>query len=436
MIRRILAIAAAIALLGSGARAATCVVTGGVTALVDARGVELLGGDSIESLFAVVPDALYAAGAKGAYRLYDASGAPVGDRVFSMIRAEGEWLVFSSDGRYGAMNASGGIVVPAEWTQLVWNGADGFLALADSPMDDRPDAVIHIVPGEEPAATGGSVAGGLRDVREDRMPFMTPDGRWGYLDGRGTQVIVPEWRHAGAFSGGTAAVTGDVGRGMIDLDGGIVLAPEYVWLERGETLVAALTEEGKLEVYDASGRIPRFSMALDAPEIAIVGDAVAVYEAAGSRLIASDGRLIAEAGPGARFEAGIDGRYVRVDGAWGEACQTLLDGDGNALCAPRQRVLPLCPDRYAWLEMPGTTYYSPELDSLQVSWDYGSVRYGLMDGQGRELLPAEYREIRALDGERLLLIDDASVILADLDGRALRVWITAEDAEPTDGPDA
>ena len=96
-----------------------------------------------------------------------------------------------------------------------------------------------------------------------------------------------------------------------------------------------------------------------------------------------------------------------------------------------QQLLPLSGERYAFLELDGTEYYSAELGRIQTSWDYAHMRYGLMDSLGNILIPARFREIRSLGGDRLLLLSEGETVLADMDGTALKRWVTAQTEAPT-----
>ena len=71
-------------------------------------------------------------------------------------------------------------------------------------------------------------------------------------------------------------------------------------------------------------------------------------------------------------------------------------------------------------------YTSADLDRVQTSWDYDGARCGLMDARGAVLVPAQYREIRALSEDRLLMTGDGEALLSDLDGHVVKRWITAE----------
>ena len=58
-------------------------------------------------------------------------------------------------------------------------------------------------------------------------------------------------------------------------------------------------------------------------------------------------------------------------------------------------------------------------------------RVTLMDGRGRILIAARYREIRALSADRLLLVGDDRVQIADRNGVVMKTWITPEGSVST-----
>ena len=426
MFRRVLLCAALLAALSGAACAAgtLCVCAPGVTALTDGDGNELIGNGSCEVIFAVRPGALYAAGTAGSCRLYDANGCPLGDTVFSMIDDAGASLVYRADGLYGAMDAGGTVLLAPSWTQLTGDGEGGWLALDEDPLDDRPDEIIHLEPDGEARRTGVYTASGLDRVRFGRMVYMASNGLWGAVDARGRIVVEPVWRGLSAFSDGFARVSGPEGVGLIDGLGRVVLAPVYRWLDRSPAMIAACAEDG-LEVYSPDGGVRRFALPGEALEASLVGDCLAVRDWKRAALYDAEGRVLDECSAGTTYAPGTAGQIIAADGAWGEACQRLLNPDGGTASPRFQQLLPLCDGRYAWLEMEGIEYYSAELGALQRSWDYDGMRYGLADSAGRRLTPALYREIRAVDGDRLLLIGDDETVLSDADGIALRSWPTA-----------
>lgn len=427
MPRRVAAIIAALAMLLGAARAEglLCVNAPGVVALTDMAGVERIANGLYDEIFTVREGELYAAGERGEYRLFDARGQQLGDTVFSMIDDEGDPLVFRAGGLYGAMDASGETLLPARWSQLTADGAGGWLALDGDPLDEQPDELLHIDGSGNPARTGVMTASGLAPVSGGRMPFLASNGRWGAVNGGGTVAIAPVWRYMGPFENGVAKVAGPGGMGMIDADGKIAVAARYQWLDRSASMIAAMDGNG-IDVYSPRGGQRRFHLPGPIREAALVGGALFVARADGVSLYDASGAVLASGDADTTFAPGNSGRFIASDGEWGERCQRLVNPDGSAASRRFQQLLPLRGDRYAFLEMDGIEYYSLELERVQKSWDYRGGRYGLADGTGRVLLPAEYVEIRAIGDNRLLLVGEGKVVLADRNGAAIRTWLTPE----------
>jgi len=431
MLKKSIALLALMAIAPGAALAssALCVNVPGVVALTDSRGSELLENGRFEDIFPVREDALYAAGSGGDYRLYDALGQPLGDITFSMIDDAGDALVYRVGTRYGALDPAGGELLPARWTQLTPDGAGGWLALEDDPFDEQPDELIHIDASGTAAATGVRVAGGLSPVVDGRMPFVDEDGRFGAVNALGAVAIGATWLYLGPFSDGLAKARGPEGLGLVDAGGRPVVPPVYAWLERSRAMVAAM-RDGGLDVFGPHGGQRRFTLPGPIVEAAMVGEALAVnygdrtclYDAAGGQLARFDAGTV--------LAPGCGGQFVASGGAWGEACQWLVDPDGSPASGRFQQILPLGASRYAFLVMEGIEYYSAELGRVQSSWDYAGGCYGLLDDRGRVLLPAQYREIRALGDDRLLLVGEEEVLLTDRDGATIRVWATGS-AAPT-----
>lgn len=426
-------VAWAVALLlscSAAAEGALCVNAPGLCAFVDAAGNDLLPGGDFDSAFPVREGALYAVGKKGAYRLSDGAGNALGDQVFSMVHDEGDRLIFRADGLCGAMDEAGNVRIEAAWTQLTVDGGSGYLALSGDPLDDRADELVHLDADGTAQPTGVMTMSGLQPVACDRMPVMGPDGLYGAVDGEGRLVVPFEWAYVGPFEDGLALAWGADGAGLIDTEGKTVIPTVYRWLQRGQSLIAACADD-RLDVYAPQGGVRRFTLAGEGIEAALAGECLWVVREGRCTLYAPDGAMLAEGDADLRFTAGLRGQLIAADGAWGEACQWLVDPDGSAASGRFQQLLPLCADRYAYLEMEGVEYYSEELGGLQRSWNYDGARYGLLDGTGTPLTDAVYTDICAAGEDRLLLIGEGSVQLADLNGAVLRTWVTAEGEAPS-----
>ena len=431
MLKKAMLLALLLALLGAArAEGALCVVTPQLTALTDASGDVLLSGEGIADVFCVREGALYAAGSRGAYRLYDAAGVPVGEAVFGMIDDAGDALVYRVGRRYGAMDADGAVLLEPEWTQLTPDGAGGWLALDGDPLDDSADEILHIDAAGEVRRSGVYTASGLLPVRCGCMPYRTAEGLWGAVDASGRVAVNPAWHALGGYEDGLAKATGPDGTGVIDVNGRVVVATVYRWLERSPAMIAALGANG-LDVYAPDGGERLFSLPGGDVDVCLAGGMLAVSDDTGTRLYDAEGKMLYEGGPGVTFAEGCMGQLIACDGAWGEACQWLMNPDGSAASARVQQLLPLSGERYAFLELDGTEYYSAELGRIQTSWDYAHMRYGLMDSLGNILIPTRFREIRSLGGDRLLLLSEGETVLSDMDGTALKRWVTAQTEAPT-----
>ena len=425
MAKRLIALCVALLMMSAAlAEAPYCVVEGGVALLADGWG-RVLTEKPYQDLFTVRPSSLYAAGKPGEYALLDAQGREVTRLRFEMIHDAGDALIFRQGMRYGAMDGEGRVILQPEWTQLTPDGAGGWLALVDSAVDEIPDALYHIGANGEATATDTLVLGGLRALCEGRMAYAGAEGRFGYADGAGATVIPEIWLSAGDFEDGRAIVTGEGGSGVIDGDGKVLIEPVYPWLIRIDGAFAALDGEGNLALFDEISCRPVYHRGgpLDARG---AGSAVSATDGNETLLIGADGRIIATASADTVFSAGADGQFIATEGTLAEETSYLVSAAGERVSGSFQRILPLCSGRYAWMILAGTEYDSDELGGTMKSWDYRSLRWGLMDGEGRQLLPATYRAIRALDEDRLLLVTDGAVMLADRDGRMLRIWFKPE----------
>lgn len=429
MRRRTAICTAVLFMLAYGAQASTlCVNAPGVVVLADDRGTEKTENGRFESAFVVRKGALFAAGRKGAYSLFDAEGQPMGDVQFSMIDDTGESLVFSSGHLFGAMSSKGKILLEARWTQLTPNGSGGWLALTGDPLDEQADEIIQIDGTGAEKKTGVFCTGGLSRISDGRMPFMDQEGRYGALDADGAIAVSPVWQYMGAYSNGLAKVAGPEGMGLIDISGRTVIAPTLLWLERSPAMIAAW-DGANLDIYGPRGGQRKARLSGKIREIALAGDDLVVNYEGRTCLYDANGRLLSQDNGSVCYTAGTRGQLIASNGQWGEKCQWLVNPDGSKASGLFQQLLPLCAERYAFLEMRGEAYESEVLGQSQTAWNYGECRYGLMDGRGRILTSAKYRQIRALSGDRLLLIGDERVQIADRNGVVMKTWIIPEGAE-------
>ena len=110
MFRRLMAVLMLMLLTSASASERYVVNAGGVAALVDSAGAEILPAGRFEAIFEVRAGALYAAGSAGDYELYDAGGVRVAG-PFEMIADMNGALIFRRGGLYGALDGAGTVQI-------------------------------------------------------------------------------------------------------------------------------------------------------------------------------------------------------------------------------------------------------------------------------------------------------------------------------------
>ena len=396
-------------------------------ALITEEGIYIIEPGMCERILTIEPGNVYLAGNSGSYRILDGRGKILSPVVVSMARYTGGAIIFRHDGFYGVMDMTGEILIEPIWTQIAANGDGGYLALNDSPFDNVADEIIYIDGDGIQTPSGSHTVGILPDIRHDRMPYMTTDGRYGFVDGKGNALTEPVWLYAGGFENGAAIVADEVGLGLIDAQMNSVLPCGYVFLERNEYLTAALSADGILEVYSSDGKKQLFAMEAKGCAVTISGGCVALTDQDSARLFSRDGRCIYTGSPKASFSEGLNRQIIVSDGEWGDKCVWIMDPDGSAVSEPCQQILPLAGNRYAFYTMRGATYFSEVLGGLQKSWDYDSIRYGMLDSGGREILPADCLEILAVEDDRFILVKNDGVHLSDAGGNIIKSWLLPEE---------
>ena len=117
------------------------------------------------------------------------------------------------------------------------------------------------------------------------------------------------------------------------------------------------------------------------------------------------------------------GSLVVSNGIWGEPCCAIYGSDGTPKTDFYQHILYLGDGEdgalYAFLTFDAEEYIDENLGETRYNTDADSVRYGLMDENGGEILPAEYLQLR-LVSEKLLFAETEDVYgVMDLQGNWL-----------------
>lgn len=405
---------------GAAAEERLCVVTDDLAALLDRDGAEIIPPGVYDDLFSVVDGTLYAAGEPGAYALCDAFGRLLTEPAYEMFSAMDDVVLFRQDGLFGAMTMEGEILQSAQWTRLVPTADGRFFALRTNPLDDSADVVWMLSPNEEPVSTGVRTASGLAPLADDRMPFRAPDTElFGYLDSNGRVTIPAQYDYAGSFEDGLARASMDGKFGIISVDGSWIIRPEYDFLELGDGIFVGLSGRELCVVYDAANCVERFRVEGVNLRVAAVGSHPIVVDDSGMSLYSADGELLLRTAANSTIAPGAEEELILSDGDWGSHCVVIIHPDGTLSERRDQHLLPLDENRYAFMTMTVATYYSDALQSIRYSCDYDSMRFGMMDAAGNEIIPAEFTEIRRLALYRYLTIAPDFLRVIDENGNVL-----------------
>ena len=427
-----LALLAALWLCAAGAAAeeVLCVSTETCAALLDLGGGEIVPPGAYSDIYEVVENERYALGAEAdgrmRYALADSSGTLLTGAEYDLLAADGDVILFRQGGLYGAMDMDGNLLLTAAYTQLVSAGDGAFLALTTDPNDDTPDEILRIAGGEA-VSTGIRTASGLEPLCDGLMPFREPDTElYGYVDSQGAVAIEAQFSYAGAFEDGVAHAAAEGLSGAINREGDWLIRPEYDFLEWGDGIIVGLQGRETCVVYAAENGVERFRVEGANLSAAVAGACAIVMDDEALYAYSADGTLILQTSRTATLSPGDGGQLILSDGDWGTACVAIVEPDGTVLDRRDQHLLALSDDRYAFITMRVASYSSDALGTIRYSVDYDSLRYGLMDTAGREILPAEYLEIRSAGTDRYLTIAEDGLRLTDEEGNVLWSHLTEE----------
>jgi len=432
MCRRILAALLALCLwMGGAAAEVLCVSAEDCAALLLDDGTELIAPGVYEEIFCLTDGERYAVGRTGEsgmrYALCDASGALLTDFLYAMLSVDGGVILYRQNGLCGAMDMNGEELLPAAYTQLAAAGDGNFLAITGDPNDDAADEILIVSPENEALTTGVRTANGLSALSSDRMLYRDPGAElYGYLDGQGRVAVEAAFEYAGTFENGLARASEDGKLGVIGPDGVWLIMPRYDFLEFGDGIIVCLEGGETCAVFDASTCAELYRVEGKNLRAATVGSCVIVVDDQQMVLYSADGAPLLTAAPDTTIFPGAGKQLLMSDGDWGAECIRIIHPDGTLAERRDQHLLPLDGARYAFMTMRAAAYYSDALGEIRYSCDYDSMRFGMMDTDGNEILPAEYLEIRALGEDRYLTVADNGLRLVD--GVGTVIWSRVEEA--------
>ena len=429
MRKRFAALLLATLLLFSTAFAASIAVNFVDTAaLIDVSGAEVVAPGRYDFIFALdEAGELFSGGSnvEGVYRyaLLDGAGERLTEQEYDMLALEDGVVVYTRGGLYGAMTTGGKMLAEPLYTQLVSNGAGGFLALTTDCFDDQSDGLYLVDAAGGQTATGVQTLGTLNWFSSGLMPLLSAEnGLYGYVDVNGQWAIRPQFAYAGPFIEGRALASLTTGYGLIDETGNWVLTPKYPDLTYEDgTLALAVEEDGSAtgfdpatcaEIFHIEGGEGAYYAAYDGVVQAFYAEKTCLYDYAG--------RLVCEGSAQASYVRGENGQYILTDGPWGAACCRIVRADGTLVEGAWQSLFPLFTvdgkGYYGFMTFDVTPVYVEELGEEQYDWDPDSVRYGVVDETGATVLEARYEEMSAaIDGRLIVREGDAQGVI-DISG--------------------
>lgn len=440
MFRKTLLLALAALFLMSSANASSIAVNFEDTAaLIGTDGLEKIAPGGYEFIFALPENGehaeLYCAGGyvgdEFLYALLDGDGVPLTEQSYEMFTLEGGHVLFMQGGLYGVMSPAGDVLIEPQYTQLVASDA-GFLALTTDCYDEEPDGLYEIGADLSVTATGVKTLGALAGFSEGLLPLISAENSlFGYVDASGQWVIRPQFAYAGPFYRGRAVASLSSGFGLIDQTGNWVLTPKYETLSyEGGLNALAAPDADTVVALDPVTCQERFRVEGENLYAMAVGDLLQVYDDDSARLYGTDGALIHEGSPLAGYSTGENGQIVLSDGDWGADGSYLLNADGSTAAGPYKALFPLGTvggrGYYGFIEFDAETAYSDALEQDVYSWDESSLRYGVIDDSGNQVLPAEYEELYRIGENRLFASLGGVDGVIDLTGE----WIYKFSANP------
>ena len=371
------------------------------------------------------------------WALVDAGGRQLTGFEYSSLEYEspGTVLFMQSNECCGAMDASGQILIPAEYTALHATDS-GWLALDAGGREVHfGDSIPLVFLGKDGAKqeTGlHSAWYGLSEVSDGICALNAVSeygGRGVYLDEFGRVLFGKSFETAGAFQGNLAVIQEDGLQGLIDRDGRIVVAPTYetVFVESTpDGYVYLLCDGGHLTALNGEDGSVRFEKHFDDDHLSIwmpnscsfavtAGDVFHFFDLNGTELasIREDENIdFYYSG----FCSDTPGRMIRQYGEWPFSTARLVDLDGREIGDAFQSLNGL-----SWKDGCGlyqVARYRVRRDSTgEFVTDWRRWRYGLCDQDGRMLLDAVYDSIEVLSENRFWVTQGGRAGMIDLDGR-------------------
>jgi hypothetical protein len=185
---------------------------------------------------------------EGRAYLIDKRGAPVIGERYDAIDAFVHGIAnVCVDGKHGAITSSGKVIVAPTLTEALFLPAEGRITIVRDGRSGFLD-----LEGNEVVPPTWEAAGWL----SDGLAVFFDDGAYGYVDANGNVVIEPRFARATAFSNGRAKVKVDELWGIIDRTGKLVHEAKYTQLgDLANGACWAVDENDKVTVLGPDGQL-------------------------------------------------------------------------------------------------------------------------------------------------------------------------------------
>lgn len=359
------------------------------------------------------------------YALVDARGRQLTDFLYDYIdySPAGDVLIYSIEGRVGAMTRTLEELVPAAYDAVSPDGEGGFLLATYDESDTSQ--LLYKPAGGEPGATGvkarfytNSLAGGF-------ICAYGENGLYGYLTPQGRWAIKPRFEWAQNFVNGYAIVREKGKVGIIDVKGRWSVKPSYDndrgFLQNGE--VALLMRGTRAFLIRPSDGKQLFSFRMSKDGYVVCSETrglFAVVDQKKATLYTVDGEILFTLDDRYSFDLWSDAPEDRVLASSASDCilydllgrevltaqglYFLDTWDGRALYAISRFKTRL-------VQYEGTDPYEEAI--------YGTYRSGLVDSDGNSVLPVLYKQLYMLVPGRYYAEDAQRWGVIDAEGKWL-----------------
>lgn len=350
--------------------------------------------------------------------LLGAEGKALTEAAYTSLEYAGGYLVFWQAERCGVMSLDGAELTTPDYTWLMHIEDDRFFACKSDHLDDTADKLylLSLSEGETDLnryiGYGPEAGDGLYAAYDPRTQ------RFGYLDAGGEWAVEPRFDWAGAFEAGCAVAALEGALGLIDRTGEWIVQPQAEY-----TSLTALPGEGMLALAASAERICLFSTEDGALLREYGAGSVSVASSGFCALYLTDETLLLNpwGEEVCHFSADAvldltqgEEYFVRSEGAWGAARAWICRlSDGETLSGPHQQAELLSAQSDLFLISAFDTASSGE--GAVLSEASGSRRWGVIDAQGREVLPLQYERIVALSKSLLALQENGQWTLFTLE---------------------